>query len=189
MQENELGSIKKGNKSKKGKVFTIILTVLIVIMATMLITVMAMKSAGYFLVVVDGASMEDTIKDGDKLVAKSVSKVSYGDIVVISGEAGYDLIKRVIAVEGQTVELIDGKVYVDGEMLEESYAKGETEPLTAKTVWVLKEGEIFYLGDNRENSSDSRSSYDICSLEQIEGVICGWSLKLRPLNNFFFRFA
>jgi signal peptidase I len=115
--------------------------------------------------------------------------VSYGDIVVISGEAGYDLIKSVIAVEGQTVELIDGKVYVDGEMLEESYAKGETKPLTAKTVWVLKEGEIFYLGDNRENSSDSRSSYDICSLEQIEGVICGWSLKLRPLNNFFFRFA
>ena len=116
-------------------------------------------------VIVSGPSMYDTLWDGDWLLVLSsvfYQEPEYGDIIVVSKESfddGVPIIKRVIATEGQTVD-IDfeaGIVYVDGEALQEDYTytptnvqEGMTFPLT------LQDGCVFAMGDNRNGSLDSR---------------------------------
>ena len=116
-------------------------------------------------VVVVGDSMYDTLVSGDRLLV--ISNVIYrqpkqGDIIVASKDSfrgGECIIKRVIATEGQEVNIdfITGKVYVDGKLLEEDYiysatlrAEGMEFPL------VVEEGCVFVMGDNRMDSKDSR---------------------------------
>ena len=116
-------------------------------------------------VIVTGTSMNYTLLDGDYLLLLSnvfYTEPEQGDVVVISKESfqnGTPIVKRVIATEGQTVDLINGCVYVDGELIEEdylepglpTYSNGSVEfPLT------VEEGCVFVLGDNRGNSRDSR---------------------------------
>lgn len=116
------------------------------------------------IVVVVGPSMYDTLVDGDRLIL--LSNVLYrepeqGDIIVASKESfgGECIVKRVIATEGQTVDIDfeSGIVYVDGLALDEEYAhtpttrqEGMLFPLT------VEEGHVFVLGDNRDDSKDSR---------------------------------
>ncbi len=117
-------------------------------------------------IVVNGDSMKMTLLDGDYLLLLSNTfyhDPEYGDIVVISKESfdnGSPIVKRVIATEGQSVDIDfeNGIVYVDGAALEEDYINNLTTveegvlfPLT------VKDGCIFVLGDNRVVSKDSRS--------------------------------
>lgn len=117
-------------------------------------------------VVVVGPSMYDTLLDGDRLVLLSNTvyrEPERGDIIVASKESfenGECIVKRVIATEGQTVDIdfSAGIVYVDGVALDEEYAhtpttlaEGMTFPLT------VDEGKVFVLGDNRDSSKDSRN--------------------------------
>lgn len=118
------------------------------------------------IVIVSGDSMYDTLVDGDYLLL--LSNVFYheprqGDIIVASKEDyddGKPIIKRVIATEGQTVDIdfITGTVYVDGIALKEDYIytpttmdEGVSFPL------VVEDGRVFVLGDNRGRSKDSRN--------------------------------
>ena len=118
---------------------------------------------------IPSGSMEDTIEVGDNVWSEKVSyyfrDIEQGDIVTFEDPetTGRTLIKRVIAVGGQTIDLIDGSVYVDGELLDEPYTNGKaTEPLeTASGVeitypYTVPEGYIWVMGDNRTNSADSR---------------------------------
>lgn len=112
---------------------------------------------------VSGESMENTLYNGDKLIISAVTQdVQYGDVVVVSQPNGYEkvLIKRVIAVGGQTVWFNEdtNKVVVDGKELDEPYIKEEMEFLLSMTkLYRVPEGKIFVMGDNRNNSADSRS--------------------------------
>ena len=112
---------------------------------------------------VSGESMENTLYNGDKLIISAVTQdVEYGDVVVVSQPNGYEkvLIKRVIAVGGQTVWFNEdtNKVVVDGKELDEPYIKEEMEFLLSMTkLYRVPEGEIFVMGDNRNDSADSRS--------------------------------
>ncbi len=112
--------------------------------------------------VVDGDSMIPTLQDQDRLL---VSQLFYqpkqGDIVCFVAEKHHQkvLVKRVIATEGQTVDITwNNRVTVDGVELDEDYlADGiHTSPKYFHFPYTVKEGEIFCLGDNRVNSTDSR---------------------------------
>lgn len=113
--------------------------------------------------VVDGSSMNDTLQNGDNLI---VDKLSYRftdidrfDIVVFRyhNERNIFYIKRVIGLPGETVQIIDDDIYINGELLEENYGKEPMESAgCASEPITLGEDEYFVLGDNRNDSSDSR---------------------------------
>jgi signal peptidase I len=83
-----------------------------------------------------------------------------GDIIVFDPPNGDDkpYIKRVIALEGETVSIRDGSVFIDGVELNEPYIRdGITECVGSTCEWTVPEGSVFAMGDNRRNSTDSRS--------------------------------
>lgn len=132
----------------------------------MLVVVMVLLMLFFRVIVVDGPSMESTLLNGDYMFL--IGNMFYkepqqGDVVVVSKQAydnGKPIVKRVIATQGQEVDIdFDaGIVYVDGVALDEPYTK---------TLTTLKEGAefpqkvepgcVFIMGDNRNNSKDSRS--------------------------------
>ena len=117
------------------------------------------------IVVVSGTSMKNTLLDGDYLLLISSAfyhDPQYGDIIVASKESyenGAPIVKRVIATEGQTVDIDfdDGIVYVDGTVLDEQYVSSSMSYLGIDFPLVVEEGCLFVMGDNRFISEDSRS--------------------------------
>ena len=148
---------------------------------------------------VDGASMDNTLKNGELLI---ISDLFYqpepGDIVVLNKKTadlpGWDgkkaIVKRVIALGGQTVDIDYGAgvVYVDGQALDEPYIKEEMflpdSYYMYNTHWEVPEGSVFVMGDNRNNSTDSRDER-LGTVE--EDYILGKAvLALWPLGKFGF---
>lgn len=142
--------------------------VVAIVVAVILATII--RTFFFTLVQVSGPSMENTLQDGDKLV---VVKFNYtpeqGDIIVFRPDWHHNepYIKRVIATEGQTVDInfATGTVYVDGEVYEENYIKNSTtDRYDVKFPLTVPEDCVFVMGDNRRQSHDGRS-LDVSSIK------------------------
>ncbi len=141
---------------------------------------------------VDGSSMSSTLYDGDNLI---VDKISYRfrdpkrfDIIVFPPR--YDqstlYIKRIIGMPGETVQIdSEGKIYINGEVLDESYGK---EIIKSENIGVarepvqLGEDEYFVMGDNRNNSLDSRNEM-VGNIHRSEIIGRAW-IRIWPFSKF-----
>ena len=162
-----MASEKKKNKKEQEKKLTWQETVVVYLhdWVCLLMLVLLVFLLMFRVIVVSGSSMYDTLWDGDYILLLSnilYQEPEVGDIVVISKESfdnGSPIVKRVIAKEGQTVDLDleNGLVYVDGVALDEPYIHNPTVQSWG-TVFPLTVADncIFVLGDNRAVSRDSR---------------------------------
>jgi signal peptidase I len=145
---------------------------------------------------VQGPSMETTFLDGQYVLVDRISHYwapyAHGQVVVFNpGEGiddrGYPFIKRIIGVPGDTVEVKDGKVFVNGTAIDEPYLfrgeDGQVEPTDATSNqhrWTVGPGELFVMGDHRQVSEDSRYFGPIPQSSVIGRAV----LRYWPLSSF-----
>ncbi len=168
------------------------------------------RSEAFALTEVRQHSMENTLYEGQKLVMEKLSyklgAPKRGDIIIFikedlpdgfwgskvglvvkdyldkihHNESQKRLVKRVIGMPNDVIDIKDGKVYINGEILEESYVKGDTFKGEIEFPIKVPKENLFVMGDNRENSLDSRDLGCI-SYKQIEGkVVC----RVWPISQF-----
>lgn len=158
-------------------------------------------------VVVNGESMENTLYTGERLAVYKLgyffSPPEHGDIIVLQYEEGIvnnipflrdmpfakkilpaiheiDYIKRVIGIPGDIIDIIDGEVFLNGERINEPYVKGDTFGRNMQFPIKVPENCVFVLGDNRQNSKDSRE-IGFIEFERIKGKAV---FRLWPLDSF-----
>ncbi|SDK69081.1 signal peptidase I [Natronincola ferrireducens] len=159
---------------------TIIIILILVIVIDLLI---------FSIAVVVGPSMWPTLSDSDQLVFVKLpyfrNNPKRGDIIIFSPpkESGRDdlFVKRVVAIENDKYSIIDGVLYIDGRKIAEDYICDEeyinrSYPVTKG---IVPENMVFVMGDNRNNSNDSRR-FCCIKKQQIEGRVI---LRIWPLNS------
>lgn len=127
---------------------------------------------------VNGSSMYPTLKGKEIMLLNKLGKIDRFDIVVLKIDVEDDnLIKRVIALPGETIEIKDNKIYVNDKELEDKYSSSNTSSIDKIT---LKDDEYYVLGDNRVISMDSRVFGPI-KAKDIKGTT---NLVMYPFNKF-----
>ncbi len=156
-------------------------TILFVVVVTVLFDMAIPRS------LVEGSSMQPTFYNDERLV---ISRINYlinkperGDVVVfntLDPRKPQDmLIKRIIGLPGETVEIRDGAVYINGDLLDEPYIAEPCRPtLCSDRRWELGDDEYFVMGDNRNHSNDSRA-FGAVSYDHIVGMVI---FRYWPLN-------
>ncbi len=114
-------------------------------------------------VVVSGESMEPTFHDANKIIISKVEKINHFDMIVFHAPGTKDdYIKRVIGLPGDVVVMEDDTLFINGKEYEENYVKAndsqvfEGQKVTEDFAVEVPDGQLFVLGDNRRNSTDSR---------------------------------
>jgi signal peptidase I len=137
--------------------------VVITVIIAVVIFVALQFTVGNFVVI--GASMQPSFYQGERVIA---TKLAYklheperGDVIIFRPPEGMDedLIKRIIGLPGDIVEVKDGVVYVNNEPLDEPYIKNP--PSYNYTTEIVPEGQYWVLGDNRNNSNDSHTGWTV----------------------------
>lgn len=146
--------------------------------ATAVVIAILIKTFIFNTTYVLGNSMYPTLHEKDRLFANKISLFfggpSRGDVVVLKAPdvPDKDYIKRVIGIEGDIVEIKDGKVYVNGSMLKEEYLVNDSYThIYDESIWEVPKGHVFVLGDNREEGASKDSRYFGCiSTKTIKGI-------------------
>jgi len=209
----------KAEEKKEGSILSDIVeivesTLIAVFVMIMLITYCAhpVTISGHSMVPTLNKHFDDSQEQDKILMSMVYTDVKYGDIIVIDNDKNYLLndngeayvpdqkmqstlnqciIKRVIACEGQTIDISDNKVTVDGKVIDEPYiAAGSTTndlgAFTGQYPITIPKGYCFVMGDNRNGSTDSRDSHvGLISKKQIYGKAI---IRYYPLKNFKFLF-
>ncbi len=196
------------DRRKKSSAFSVAINVILVILIVVLVLEVTFfaRFKRYYVV---GESMNPTLTGaetdehgnilagGDYVYADTMAVPQRFDIVIINADNGQGqrktIIKRVIGLEGDKVELERGVLYINDERIDEPYVDPQNnDPEYADNTvgpYIVDEGCIFVLGDNRTNSSDSRSGYGMIELDEVIGVVEEWSMDLRwlvtPVSTFF----
>lgn len=160
------------DKNKKDALSYLVIILVVVLIRTFIITPIR----------VVGSSMDKTLKQGEILLLEKVDK-SYKryDIVVIK-EGNERIIKRIIGMPGESIKIVEGVIYINGEAIEDKYASTYTEDfsLSKFDLEVIPEDSYFVLGDNRKVSKDSRLLGPI-NKKQIQGKAI---YRIWPFNKF-----
>lgn len=133
---------------------------------------------------VDGPSMNNTLEDGQVLILNKFiyrkEDIKRYDIVVIKRDNGEKIIKRVIGLPNETIEIKDNKVYANGKLLDSSFTSSISEDFDISEVGFEKVpgDSYFVLGDNREISLDSRVLGPI----RKEKILGKASIRIWPIN-------
>ena len=157
----EQGEAKKEPETLEGMLYCWAQALITAVVGVVLLFTFAFRLIG-----VSGPSMQDTLYTGDRLLVLNAAFCDFqpGDVVVVNdynAELDETLVKRIIAVGGQTVDIdfTSGVVYVDGQPLDEPYVKGFTDTIEGtRFPLTLAEDEVFVMGDHRDHSTDSRSA-------------------------------
>ena len=206
LKNEEVSNPEPVKEKKSGGLFYIILAAVVLL----IVGARVWWNKTFCAVQVDGSSMNQTLQDGEMLLMKYVKDgkgLERGDVIVVD-VSGYEetqgsnvhfVIKRLIATEGDKVKCTDGQVSIcyagtqEYVLLEEPYAYyggylGMDETNYDFAEYVVGEGEIFFLGDNRLNSCDSRYQErggshitQLYKATDVYGVVSEWALENREL--------
>lgn len=170
------------NRLKEARSWTLTL-------GTAILLSLLIQNYAFAQVKVEQHSMDHTLQEGQRLVENRMiyrfSEPARGDIVIISGpETDRRLVKRVIGLPGEQLDIRDGAVWINGERLDEDYTVGVTKAGSIELPAVIPEDQYFVMGDNREVSIDSRQlgAIPASSLEG-KAVVRVWpvgQMKLLP---------
>lgn len=152
-----------------------ILSVLVCITVALILSLLITKYVAHH-TSVEGSSMEPTLFNGDQLIVEKFSYYFHNperyDVIVFPFSENVSYIKRIIGLPGDIIQIKNGVVYLNGEIMDEHYGKEEwiREPGLAEEEIVLNEDEYFVLGDNRNASVDSRKEeVGVIKRSQIQG--------------------
>jgi len=154
---NEESTLEKKKTSPRSHVQLWVRDFIISVMASFFIITFL-----YQPVKVEGTSMQPELRDQDRLFvnkfAYNFEKISRGDVVVFyyPRDTQKSYIKRVIALPGDTIRIDDGRVYVNGQHVDEPYVPKRFLDVRSMSAMVVPPGEYFLMGDHRSISSDSR---------------------------------
>lgn len=129
---------------------------------------------------VDGPSMEDTLENGDILLLQKFNNNYQRFDIVVLNYNNEKLVKRIIGLPGEKVAFIDNKLYINGKEVDEPFLTHKTENFSMRDIGVdvIPSDSYFVVGDNRENSLDSRY-IGLINKSDIDGVVV---FRLFPLK-------
>ncbi len=191
------------SQNKKGPNVKRILTSIVCVLLVVVIAVAAALLVKKYVIttfIVDGISMYPTLDggaganmegssesertNGEVLYLNKIADIKRGDIVVFDSEAlNQILVKRVIAVAGDRLQIVDNIVYLNGQKLDEGYIKVGSMISNGNVDVTVPDGYIFCMGDNRNHSTDSRA-FGVVSLDKVIGkcfMIKGLDGKIRMI--------